>query len=168
MVSALAGFSAPGVFCSGQRLHRVCSLFPFPNVSTRREAACGQRAALRSRNKAWDAQGRGRCVRKETRMSDRHEMWGNLGMDLEACAEMANKLADGPGNGVLVAVRRLHRCAGVVYGPERRRRGSARFAHAAPGALRMRFCAAGGLRRSYAHRVAFRCARLDVSAHRRA
>ena len=27
-------------------------------------------------------------------MSDRHEMWGNLGMDLEACAEMANKLAD--------------------------------------------------------------------------
>lgn len=37
-------------------------------------------------------------------MSDRHEMWGNLGMDLEACAEMANKLADGPGNGVLCAV----------------------------------------------------------------
>ena len=27
-------------------------------------------------------------------MTDRHEMWGNLGMDLEACAEMANKLAD--------------------------------------------------------------------------
>lgn len=27
-------------------------------------------------------------------MSDRHEMWGNLGMDLEAYAEMANKLAD--------------------------------------------------------------------------
>lgn len=27
-------------------------------------------------------------------MTDRHEMWGNLGMNLEACAEMANKLAD--------------------------------------------------------------------------
>ena len=73
-------------------------------------------------------------------MSDRHEMWGNLGMDLEACAEMGNKLAGGPGIGVLCAVRRLHRCAGVVYGPERCRRGSARFAHVAPGALRMRFC----------------------------
>ncbi len=168
MVSAPAGYSAPGVFCSGQRAYRACSVFSFPNISTRREAACGQRAALRSRNKAWDAQRRGRCVRKEMRMTDRHEMWGNLGMDLEACAEMATKLTGEPGNGVLCAVRRLHRCAGVVYGFERRRRGSARFAHAAPGALRMRFCAAGGLRRSYAHRVAFRCVRLDVSAHHRA
>lgn len=37
-------------------------------------------------------------------MSDRHEMWGNLGMDLEACAEMATKLAGELGNGVLCAV----------------------------------------------------------------
>ena len=168
MVSALVGFSAPGVFCSGQRLHRVCSLFPFPDLSTRREAACGQRAALRTRNKARDARRRGALRSKGDAYVRSSRDLGNLGMDLEACAEMATKLTGEPGNGVLCAVRRLHRCAGVVYGFERRRRGSARFAHAAPGALRMRFCAAGGLRRSYAHRVACRCARLGVSAHHRA
>lgn len=93
MVSASAGYSASGVFCNGQRASRLLRIPISQYINTPRSGmwpASG--LTLAQQGDGRTAQG---ALRPKGDAYDRSSRdMGNLGMDLEACAEMANKLAD--------------------------------------------------------------------------